>query len=80
MLTVTLLNISPPEDGIPAKVSDYAYTINVNGYTLDQGFVRDHARKNGWRALLSLLAKEGVSTYESEGSVQEENRNRQGPA
>jgi len=54
MLTVLIGNVSDL-----APVSDYVYSVSVNGERISQGIVRGHRREDGWKALLKKIAEEG---------------------
>lgn len=52
-LTITLRNLSDL-----AEVSDYHYEVSVNTRCIESGYVRGHARSDGWDGLLLKLAYE----------------------
>lgn len=50
MLAITFRNIS----GL-AAISDYEYEVWVNEHCIESGFVRNHARAEGWEQLVRRL-------------------------
>lgn len=52
-LTITLRNLSNQ-----TEISDYHYEISAGAKVIESGYVRGHARSDGWDGLLLKLAYE----------------------
>ena len=56
MLRLAILN-----DGLGTdENASYEYRVYVNYELIDEGRVEGHNRKDGWRALVGMIAKESV--------------------